>query len=52
MREQGMAIASPAPAPVIDMLRDAGTAALGDWQKRAGRDGQAILDAYWQARKR
>jgi len=51
MREQGMQIASPAPAPVIDMLRDAGTAALGDWQKRAGAAGQKILDAYWRRQR-
>lgn len=51
MREQGMRIASPAAAPVIDMLRDAGTAALGDWQKRAGADGQKILEAYWRRQR-
>jgi TRAP-type C4-dicarboxylate transport system substrate-binding protein len=51
MREQGMRIASPAPATVTDMLREAGVAALGDWQKRAGAPGQQILEAYWRRQR-
>lgn len=49
MREQGMQIASPAPATVTQSLRNAGAAALADWQKRTGTQGQTILDTYWKS---
>ena len=46
MRQQGMNIASPAPAPVMATLKEAAVQTLAAWEQQAGEEGRAILEAY------
>jgi len=45
LAEKGMKIMTPPPKLVAD-LRQVGGVMLADWQKKAGPDGQALIDAY------
>jgi TRAP-type C4-dicarboxylate transport system substrate-binding protein len=46
MRQQGMNIASPAPGPVMAQLKGAAVETIAAWEKLAGEEGRAILEAY------
>ena len=46
MRTQAMNIASPAPAPVMGALKAAAVDTIAAWEKQAGEEGRAILEAY------
>jgi len=46
MRQQGMNIASPAPAAVMLPLKSAATETIAAWEKQAGEEGRAILEVY------
>jgi TRAP-type C4-dicarboxylate transport system substrate-binding protein len=43
--DKGMKIMKPAPKLVADM-KQIGTIMLADWQKKAGADGAAVIDAF------
>ncbi|MBX3644165.1 MAG: TRAP transporter substrate-binding protein [Rubrivivax sp.] len=45
LAEKGMKIMTP-PAKLTADLKQVGTVMLADWQKKAGADGQAVIDAY------
>ena len=45
MKENGMNIVSPGPV-LMGGLMDAGKTMLADWQKAAGADGEALLNAF------
>jgi len=45
LREKGMTVAAPGPQ-LRDGLKKLGDQLTADWLKRAGPDGQAIIDAY------
>jgi len=45
LAEKGMKIMAP-PAKLTADLKQVGTVMLADWQKKAGADGQAVIDAY------
>ena len=45
LAKNGMTVAAPSPALKADMKK-VGDAMIGEWQKTAGAEGQAILDAY------
>ncbi len=45
LAEKGMAIVKPAPA-LVNGLKQVGATMLSDWQKRAGADGQAVIDGF------
>ncbi len=45
LAEKGMSIVKPAPA-LVSGLKQVGATMLTDWQKRAGADGQAVIDAF------
>jgi TRAP-type transport system periplasmic protein len=45
LTEKGMRIMTPPPKLATDM-RQVGAVMLADWQKRAGPDGQAVVDAF------
>ena len=45
-----MKIVTPSPKLMTDM-KQVGSIMLADWQKRAGADGDAIINAYNQSAK-
>jgi TRAP-type C4-dicarboxylate transport system substrate-binding protein len=45
LKQKGMNIAKPTPQLTAD-LKKVGDTMLQDWQKKAGPDGQAVVDAY------
>ena len=45
LAEKGMKILKPSPKLLADM-KQVGGIMLADWQKKAGADGQAVIDAY------
>jgi TRAP-type C4-dicarboxylate transport system substrate-binding protein len=45
LAKNGMTVAAPSAALKAD-LKKIGDTMIGEWQKTAGADGQAILDAY------
>jgi TRAP-type C4-dicarboxylate transport system substrate-binding protein len=45
LAEKGMKIVAPSPKLVADM-KAVGATMLADWQKKAGADGQALIDAF------
>jgi TRAP-type transport system periplasmic protein len=45
LAEKGMKIMKPSPKLMAD-LRQVGSIMLADWQKKAGADGKAVVDAY------
>jgi TRAP-type C4-dicarboxylate transport system substrate-binding protein len=49
LAQQGMSVHAPSPKLAADFSQ-LGTTLLGDWLKKAGPDGQAIVDAYRAAR--
>jgi TRAP-type C4-dicarboxylate transport system substrate-binding protein len=50
LAEKGMKIVTPSPKLMTDM-KQVGAIMLADWQKRAGADGEAIINAYNQSAK-
>jgi TRAP-type C4-dicarboxylate transport system substrate-binding protein len=50
LTEKGMKILPPSPKLAAD-LRQVGTVLLADWEKQAGKDGQAVVAAYRSAKK-
>jgi TRAP-type C4-dicarboxylate transport system substrate-binding protein len=50
LAEKGMKIVTPSPKLMTDM-KQVGSIMLSDWQKRAGADGEAIINAYNQSAK-
>jgi TRAP-type C4-dicarboxylate transport system substrate-binding protein len=50
LTEKGMKIVAPSPKLMTDM-KQVGAIMLADWQKRAGPDGEAIINAYNQSAK-
>jgi len=48
LAEKGMKIVTPSPKLMTDM-KQVGAIMLADWQKRAGADGEAIINAYNQS---
>jgi TRAP-type C4-dicarboxylate transport system substrate-binding protein len=46
MRQHGMHIASPAPAPVMAQLKGAAVDTIAAWEILAGEEGRAILETY------
>ena len=50
LAEKGMKIVTPSPKLMTDM-KQVGSIMLADWQKRAGADGDAIINAYNQSAK-
>jgi TRAP-type C4-dicarboxylate transport system substrate-binding protein len=45
LAEKGMKIMVP-PAKLVSDLKQVGSIMLSDWQKKAGADGQAVIDAF------
>ena len=45
LAKNGMTVAAPSAALKAD-LKKVGDTMIGEWQKTAGAEGQAILDAY------
>jgi hypothetical protein len=45
MLKQGVAVHTPSAQLTADMKK-VGDTMIGDWLKKAGADGQAIVDAY------
>jgi TRAP-type transport system periplasmic protein len=45
LADKGMKIVKPSPKLIADM-RQVGSIMLADWQKKAGADGKAVIDAY------
>jgi TRAP-type C4-dicarboxylate transport system substrate-binding protein len=45
LKENGMNIVTPSPE-LMSGLQDVAKAMLADWQKEAGKDGEALLNAY------
>ena len=46
LAEKGMKIVSPPPAKLQGDMKQVGAIMLGDWEKKAGADGAALLAAY------
>ncbi len=46
LAEKGMKIVSPPPAKLMGDMKQVGGIMLGDWEKKAGADGAAVLSAY------
>ena len=46
LAEKGMKIVSPPPAKLQSDMKQVGGIMLGDWEKKAGADGAALLSAY------
>ena len=46
LKEKGMTIHTPPPAQLTSDLKKVGDVMLQDWLKKAGPEGQAIVDAY------
>ena len=46
LAEKGMKIVSPPPAKLQGDMKQVGAIMLGDWEKKAGADGAALLSAY------
>ncbi len=49
LTDKGMKIITPAPKLVADM-RQVGTIMLADWEKKAGADGKALIEAFNKAK--